>query len=128
MRGGDVIGGSINASGIAGHLHNLYALLYGEGIFKNPATSNIPTKFVLYQNYPNPFNPQTTIKFAVPKSEQVTLKIYDLLGREVWSYKDFKTAGNYSVTFDGSNLASGVYFYRIEAGNFIESKKMVLVK
>jgi hypothetical protein len=117
-----------NTSGISKHLHGLYALLYGEGIFKNTLHTTIPTKFVLYQNYPNPFNPQTTIKFDVPFAAEISLKVYDLLGREVWSYKDFKTTGSYSVMFDGTNLASGVYFYRLEAGKFVESKKMVLIK
>ncbi len=118
-----------NISAINHHIHNLYSLIYGDGIFKNTnSTHIIPAKFELYQNYPNPFNPTTTIKFDVPDPVQVNIKIYDLLGREVWSYKEFKTAGRYSVSFDGSNLASGIYFYRIEAGKFVQSKKMVLVK
>ena len=118
-----------NISAINHHIHNLYSLIYGDGIFKNTSSTHIiPAKFELYQNYPNPFNPATTIKFDVPDPVQVNIKIYDLLGREVWSYKEFKTAGRYSVSFDGSNLASGIYFYRIEAGKFIQSKKMVLVK
>jgi hypothetical protein len=97
---------------------------------KPSKTNNkIPLVFSLSQNYPNPFNPVTTIKFAIPSPVKVTLVIYDILGRVVKSLvNEFKDAGNYSVNFDGTGFASGVYFYRIEAGNFTASKKMVLVK
>ncbi len=87
-----------------------------------------PKRFNLYQNYPNPFNPKTTIKYDIPKDGLVTIKIYDLLGREVFNLREFKTSGSYEVKFDGSNFASGLYFYSIESGNFKETKKMVLVK
>jgi photosystem II stability/assembly factor-like uncharacterized protein len=90
----------------------------------------IPIQFSLSQNYPNPFNPTTTIKYALPQSVKVSIKIYDILGRLVKTLvnNEFKDAGYYDVTFDGSNFASGVYFYRIEAGKFVQSKKMVIVK
>ena len=91
--------------------------------------SVLPTVFKLYQNYPNPFNPTATIRYDLPQNSKVNIKIYDLLGRQVKQLVDeFKQAGSYTVNFDGTNLASGVYFYRIEAGKFVESKKMVLVK
>ncbi|GAB4296273.1 MAG: hypothetical protein Kow0098_19310 [Ignavibacteriaceae bacterium] len=88
-----------------------------------------PGKFALHQNYPNPFNPSTLIKFEIPVSGKVTLKIYDILGREIATLVDEeKDAGKYSVEFNAAGLASGVYFYRIQAGNFTESKKMILLR
>ena len=90
----------------------------------------IPKYFKLHQNYPNPFNPTTKINYELPKNNQVTLVIYDILGQEIIRLvnNDFKQAGRYTVEFNGQNYASGVYFYRIEAGSFVVSKKMVLVK
>jgi hypothetical protein len=89
----------------------------------------IPQTFALAQNFPNPFNPTTSIKFSVPKQTLVKLVVYDLLGREVATLVNgMKQPGNYDVNFDASNLASGAYFYRIEAGDFTEVKKMVLLK
>jgi hypothetical protein len=94
-----------------------------------PITNNIPTKFILYQNYPNPFNPYTQIRFELPGKSYVRLKIYDALGREVQSIVDSELrAGVYQITFQSGALPSGVYFYRVEAGDFIETKKMVLIK
>lgn len=91
--------------------------------------SNIPKVFSLHQNYPNPFNPITKIKYDIPKNVNVSIKLYDILGREVkLLINEFKTAGYYEVDFDGTNYASGVYFYRIEAGSFVKCNKMVLVK
>jgi ligand-binding sensor domain-containing protein len=85
--------------------------------------------FELLQNYPNPFNPTTKIKFAIPKSGNVRLKVFDQLGREVRTLVNGElTAGSYEYEFDGSGLASGVYFYRIETGSFVETKKMLLIK
>ena len=94
----------------------------------------IPKKFELFQNYPNPFNPATTINYSIPAFEtghapSVHLKVFDILGREVASLvNETKTPGNYKVNFNASNLASGVYFYRLQAGNFIQTKKMILMK
>jgi hypothetical protein len=91
--------------------------------------NSVPTVFKLYQNYPNPFNPVCVIKYDLPKDVKAVIKIYDILGREVKTLvNEFKKAGAYTVNFDGSVYASGVYFYRIEAGDFVESKKMVMVK
>ncbi|MFH1197289.1 MAG: T9SS type A sorting domain-containing protein [bacterium] len=96
-----------------------------------------PTGFNLFQNYPNPFNPSTTIKFSIAAVEtpymaslqHVTLKIYDILGREVVTLVNKeKPAGNYEVTFNASNLSSGIYFYQLVAGKFQEIKKMVLLQ
>ena len=94
-----------------------------------PLSNNIPNIYSLSQNYPNPFNPVTTIKFGIPKQGLVKMVVSDILGREVMLLvKEVRSAGNYEVKFDGSNLASGVYFYKIEAGDFVEVKKMVLIK
>jgi hypothetical protein len=89
----------------------------------------IPVEFELFQNYPNPFNPTTTIKFTIPKHSFVTFKIYDLLGREISTIvNENMSRGIYELDFDGSNLASGIYIYRIKAGTFNSSKKFVLMK
>jgi hypothetical protein len=86
-------------------------------------------EFELSQNFPNPFNPNTTIRYQIPKSGNVTLKIYDVLGAEVTTLvNEEKVAGKYEVSFNASKLASGVYIYRIQAGDFISSKKMILLK
>jgi tetratricopeptide (TPR) repeat protein len=91
--------------------------------------AHTPTEFALEQNYPNPFNPTTTIRFEIPQNEHVTLKVYDLLGREVATLVDeMRNAGSYDETFDASRLASGVYVYRITAGNFSASKRLLLLK
>jgi len=95
---------------------------------KNVET-NIPKIFCLSQNYPNPFNPSTKIKYDIPKTSQVTIKVFDLIGREVTTLvNEIKQPGSYEAEFNASNFASGVYFYRIEAGNYVNVKKMVLVK
>jgi hypothetical protein len=97
----------------------------------------IPSEYKLSQNYPNPFNPITRINYSVPKNSFVTLKVYNLLGEEVTTlFEGFKQKGNYTITFDGRGLASGVYFYRMtarqaeggQAGNFAETKKIILLK
>jgi hypothetical protein len=91
--------------------------------------SELPTSYNLEQNYPNPFNPVTKINFAIPKQGFVTLKVYDMLGREVTKLvNEVKQAGTYSVDFDATRLSSGVYFYKLEAGSFVDTKRMVLVK
>jgi len=89
----------------------------------------IVKEYVLFQNYPNPFNPNTTLKYSIPRASVVRLKIYDMLGREVAVLvNEEKPAGNYSIKFNGSNLASGVYFYRLQAGVFVETKKLLLLR
>ncbi len=98
------------------------------------SSDEIITKFELYQNYPNPFNPTTTIKFSIPElngvdAYNVSLRVYNLLGEEVATLvNESKASGNYSVTFDASNLPSGTYFYTLHAGNFVQTKKMILMK
>ncbi len=91
--------------------------------------SKIPDEFILYQNYPNPFNPSTTISIGLPKYELVRLAVFDINGKEIDELiNESKPAGNYSVIFEAKDLPSGIYFYSISAGNFKETKKMVLVK
>ena len=94
-----------------------------------PITSQVPDKYSLSQNYPNPFNPTTKINFALPKSGLVTLKIFDVLGREVaMLINEVKNAGSYSVDFNASTLSSGMYYYRLESNGFTDTKKMMFVK
>ena len=89
----------------------------------------IPEEFTLSQNFPNPFNPSTRIKYELPQDNFVTLKIYDILGNEVTTLvNEQKTAGRYEVNFNASSLASGIYIYKIQAGSFIDTKKMILLK
>ncbi|MEO6693957.1 MAG: T9SS type A sorting domain-containing protein [Ignavibacteria bacterium] len=89
----------------------------------------MPAEYHLSQNYPNPFNPITNISFDIPSDNLVSLKIYDILGREVKTLiNEFRVAGTYKEIFNGVSLASGIYFYRLEAGEFRQVKKMVLVK
>jgi hypothetical protein len=94
-----------------------------------PVKLGIPANFSLAQNYPNPFNPSTIINYSIPKAVLVTIKVYDILGREVEVLVyEVKPAGNYSVQFSGNNLASGIYFYRMQAGSFAQTKKLLLLK
>ncbi|RMD86334.1 MAG: T9SS C-terminal target domain-containing protein [Calditrichaeota bacterium] len=91
--------------------------------------SDLPQSFILKQNYPNPFNPKTTIVYALPKSTEVSLIIYDLLGHQIANLvKEHQEAGLYRVIFDASNLPSGLYFYRLKAGKFVQTKRMLLLK
>jgi hypothetical protein len=90
---------------------------------------NGPVRFELFDNYPNPFNPSTKISYELPTNTLVSLKIFDVLGREVQTLINGReVTGVHTVTFDAGNLPSGVYFYRIVAGGFVEAKKLVLVK
>ncbi|MGM0738961.1 MAG: endonuclease/exonuclease/phosphatase family protein [Bacteroidota bacterium] len=91
--------------------------------------SELPTRFGLDQNYPNPFNPATSIAFQLPENSRVTLEVYDVIGRRVATLVDDNlNAGHHEVSFDGTRLASGVYVYRMQAGDFIQTRKLMLVK
>ncbi|RKY94708.1 MAG: hypothetical protein DRQ13_07930, partial [Ignavibacteriae bacterium] len=88
-----------------------------------------PETYELSQNYPNPFNPSTTIKYQLQASGNVTLKIYDILGSEVATLvDDFQNEGRYEVNFNASKLASGAYLYRLKSNDFVDTKKMILLK
>ena len=90
---------------------------------------NTPSKFEILQNYPNPFNPSTTIKYHIPEAGMVTIKVYNILGQEVATLvNEMKNSGSYEVNFNANNLASGTYVYRLQAGAFVQSKKMLLLK
>jgi hypothetical protein len=94
-----------------------------------PLTNDIPQEFLLHQNYPNPFNPTATIKYGLPKSSDVRLSVFDMLGREVSVLvNERRDAGVHEVKFDGSSLASGVYFYRLQAGDFTQTKRLLLLR
>jgi hypothetical protein len=121
----------------AGSGNGVWRLSYPETTTNIKSLNETPTGFALEQNYPNPFNPSTTIKYNLPSSRQgersgvrfVTLKIYNLLGKEVaMLVNELQAPGNYEVKFNGSNLASGVYIYRLQAGNFVSIKKLMILK
>lgn len=94
----------------------------------NLISSELPAEFRLYQNYPNPFNPVTSVKFDLPVSGVVSFIVYDLLGKELYGIFEERKAGHYEIKFDGSELSSGVYYYTLKLNNYIETKKMVLIK
>jgi len=116
----------------------LFAGTRGSGIWKIPLSEILtdiknypdnPVTFYLYQNYPNPFNPVTHLKFGITESRFVSLKVYDLLGKEVSELVNEKLSpGSYEFEFNGSGLSSGIYFYKLEAGNFSETRRMILLK
>ncbi len=90
---------------------------------------NLPARFALEQNYPNPFNPTTTINYQLPTNSVVALKVYDVLGREMATLvNERQSAGSHSVRFDANNIPSGVYFYRLEAGGYHDTRKLLLLK
>jgi hypothetical protein len=98
------------------------------GVAENPK-GNLAERYVLEQNYPNPFNPSTTIRFQILNSSQVKLKVFDIVGREVATLVDERLQpGSYETTFNAKGLASGVYLYRLQAGNFVETKRLILLK
>ena len=128
--------GSITDLTISKNTNRIY-LATTKGIYIGNADSivlstniaRLNSSFVLSQNYPNPFNPTTNIGFRVANFGLVTLKIYDVLGKEVATLvNEYKSAGEYKVEFDASVLPSGVYFYQLKAGSFVETKKMVLLR
>jgi hypothetical protein len=94
-----------------------------------PVSGEIPKSYSLMQNYPNPFNPETNINFNMPKDDYVTLKVYDMVGNEVKTLVEGNhKAGQYNMIFDGSGLASGIYFYVLKTSSFVDTKKMTLIK
>ena len=98
------------------------------GIEENISSMN-PVSFYLSQNYPNPFNPTTKIKFSIPQKSQVVIKVFDVLGNEIETLvNEEKLTGTYELTWGAEGLTSGVYFYKIKAGVFVETKKMILIK
>ena len=125
----DIVGGCGATGGSAGANRPNVCFVIITMINANNNTSIIPDKYSLSQNYPNPFNPVTRIKYDIPKQGLVTMKIYDVLGRKVTELvNEVKVPGSYIVDFDGTNLSSGVYFYKLETGTFSDVKRMMLIK
>jgi len=92
-------------------------------------SNEVPIEFNLKQNYPNPFNPSTKIRWQSPASSHQTLKIYDVLGNVIATLvNDYKDAGVYEIDFNASSLSSGIYFYKLQSGPFVETRKMVLLR
>jgi photosystem II stability/assembly factor-like uncharacterized protein len=116
----------------------IYAATLGGGVYRYDVNNissvhssdlEAPALFELKQNYPNPFNPSTVINYQLPVSGDVTLKVYDVLGNEIATLvNEEKPAGSYEVEFNASELSSGIYFYKLQAGDFVETKKMILLK
>ncbi|MGB5287393.1 MAG: T9SS type A sorting domain-containing protein, partial [Ignavibacteriaceae bacterium] len=135
--------GTWNQNGEDGILYkctsaNTWEIYYEPLMYPHPLRQNNPsrveedilsTDFTLYQNYPNPFNPSTTLSFVIGQPSFVSLKIYDVLGNEIATLVDeYKPAGKYEITFDASGLSSSVYIYQLSAENYLETRKMLLLK
>ena len=115
--------------GLDGTSKKLFFDRYGAVTRITGGENNVPEKYSLGQNYPNPFNPETKIDFSIPQNNLVTIKVYDVTGKEVMTLVNKQmTKGSYTVTFDGKAFNSGVYFYKLTSGNYSETKKMILVK
>jgi len=128
VQGGTGLGVNLNKSGFVPDSGSVVRVhpSSATAVIRGP---NLPGTYALSQNYPNPFNPSTEINYAIPKSGFVSLKIYNILGQEVTTLvSGNQKAGNYRVSFDASKLASGVYLYRLQAGDFTSVKKMILMK
>jgi photosystem II stability/assembly factor-like uncharacterized protein len=113
----------------------IYKTTNGGNVFVGKISSEIPVKYSLSQNYPNPFNPMTKIRFEIAMdsrlrgNDKIVLKVFDILGKEIQTLvKEQLQPGSYEVTFDGSNFPSGVYFYQLRAGDYMETKKMLMIK
>jgi hypothetical protein len=130
---------NINIAALASDGTYLYAGTTGSGVWKRPLSeiitsvndkqNDIPKRFTLMQNYPNPFNPSTINNYQLPMNNFVTLKVYDVLGREIKTLvNEYQSAGTHSIAFNATGLPSGVYLYRISAGNYSDTKKLVLIK
>ena len=127
-------GADICADSIIGNINGDGTICGNPTAVESEEESSLPDEYALAQNYPNPFNPTTTIKYSIPQSGKVTLKVYDLLGNEVATLVDeYLPAGTYEAEFsvgqDSSpDIASGIYFYKLQAESFVETKKMILMK
>ncbi|MFA5010439.1 MAG: T9SS type A sorting domain-containing protein [Ignavibacteria bacterium] len=120
-----------NPFGVQGQ--DAYIVNYGVDIGPNAIDPNVnlqtPKEYKLEQNFPNPFNPTTSINYSIPKSGLVTLKIYNIFGKEISTLvNEVKNSGNYSVDFNASNISSGLYFYELTSGSFVQTRKMMLIK
>lgn len=122
----------IRAHDINGHYSNytsIESVHYGDAWKIGTRENNTISEYKLEQNYPNPFNPTTTISYSIPKNGLITLRVFDILGTEVAELiNEFKEAGNFSVTFNAAELPSGIYFCTLTSGNFMDTKKLILLK
>ena len=127
---GKMGGGKYLVKGTTDYLSKLNDILQSKfGVNSEEGKQIIPKEYSLHQNYPNPFNPTTTIKYDLPNDGLVQLEVYDILGRRITTLvNEYKSAGSYEHQFDASQLASGVYVYKLQAGDFVSSKKMILLK
>jgi hypothetical protein len=110
-------------------LDNVFLPPHALVTFANAGESAVPLMYLLYQNYPNPFNPTTTIRYGLPQRSHVTLTVYNTLGQQVALLQNGEQgAGYHEVKFDARNLGSGVYFYKLHAGDFVETRRLLLVR
>jgi hypothetical protein len=127
-----VISFSITGAGGLPHVGSIFVvddLSFGPATGTNDLPNGLPKAFRLEQNYPNPFNPTTNIVYNVPEQSHVTMKVFDVLGREVAVVIDqLQSAGRYKAVFDASALTSGVYFYRLTAGSYVQTNRMLLLR
>ena len=130
-------GGFVQAFAVSGT--NLFTGTSGSGVWRRPLSemitdvedqgNEVPSQFILEQNYPNPFNPSTKIRYSVPQSSNVMIKVFDILGNEIETLvNEEKPIGSYEITWYAKSLPSGIYFYKIQSGSFVETKKMLLLK
>ena len=119
-----------NTGFVAGNFGNILKTTNGGGNFVNIFNESnfVANGYSLFQNYPNPFNPLTTIGYYLPNDGMVSMKIFDILGKEIYSFSGLKKTGYHEIRFNGTDLSSGIYFYRIESGKFSQTKRMVLLK
>jgi hypothetical protein len=101
----------------------------GATFIEETEINELPTNYYLSQNFPNPFNPTTKLRYSIPKTSKVSIKVYDILGNEIETLiKEEKPVGTYEITWYAGNLPSGIYFYILQAGEFVETRKMILLK
>ena len=127
-----------NITALADNGTDLIAGTYGGGVWIRPLSEltgvsneirNIPNDYALFQNYPNPFNPSTMITYSLPEASNVKLIVYNIIGQPVKVLENgYKVSGNYKISFEPNNLPSGIYFYKLEAGQFSQIKKMIYLK
>ncbi len=123
------VSGAVDLDSFNGNLDSLRNLTNRTPTDVARSVASLPIHYSLMQNYPNPFNPTTVIRYQVASNGKVSLIVYDLLGREIAILvNEMKSAGIYNVTFNARNLPSGTYFYRLQAGSYIQTKKLILLK
>lgn len=127
---GKINGGKYLVKGASDYLSRLNEILQSRfGLNSDESNKTIPKEYHLHQNFPNPFNPTTTIRYDLPKDGLVQLEVFDILGRKITTLVNTRqSAGRYDINFDASNLASGIYIYKLQSGEYNSSKKMIFLK